>query len=230
MPFELAKVVPWGRSFDEYVAMFSLSEQDMLNPILGCADGPASFNCELTQRGGTVVSIDPLYEYSADQIRDRIGETFEEVMAQTRKNQHEFVWQQIASVEDLGRARMEAMDMFLSDYEAGRAEDRYRAESLPSLSFDDRQFDLALSSHFLFLYSDILDLQFHVAAIQEMCRVATEVRVFPLLQLGATPSPHVVEIVEHFRDTGLRAELVEVPYEFVRGGNRMLQVSNPRSC
>ena len=121
------------------------------------------------------------------------------------------------------------MDTFLSDYDSGRAEGRYRCESLPSLSFDDKQFDLALCSHFLFLYSASLDLQFHVVAIQEMCRVAREARVFPLLQLGATPSPHVPEVVKHFRDTGLRVGLVEVPYEFQRGGNRMLRVSDARS-
>ena len=229
MAFELSQVVPWGRSFGEYVSMFALTNQDLQQSILACADGPASFNCELTQRGGRVVSIDPLYEYPAKQIRDRLDETFETVITQTRKNKHEFVWKHVSSIDELGRVRKEAMDRFLSDYDSGRADGRYSCESLPSLSFDDKQFDLALCSHFLFLYSAILDLKFHIAAIQEMCRVARETRVFPLLQLGATPSPHVPEVVEHFRDTGLRVGLVEVPYEFQRGGNSMLRVSDPRS-
>jgi len=57
--FSLDQVVPWGRSFEEYVAMFSLTEEDLAGRILGCGDGPASFNCELTRRGGMIVSLDP---------------------------------------------------------------------------------------------------------------------------------------------------------------------------
>ncbi|MDX1815834.1 MAG: SAM-dependent methyltransferase, partial [Thermodesulfobacteriota bacterium] len=55
MAFTLNKVVPWGRSFNEYTAMFALSETDLGKRILGCADGPASFNCILTKRGGRVL-------------------------------------------------------------------------------------------------------------------------------------------------------------------------------
>jgi hypothetical protein len=41
--FTLDKVVPWGRSFDEYVRMFDLTPADLGKRILGCGDGPASF-------------------------------------------------------------------------------------------------------------------------------------------------------------------------------------------
>ena len=48
MGFTLDKVVPWGRSYNEYVSMFALSEADLKLPILGCGDGPAEFNSILT--------------------------------------------------------------------------------------------------------------------------------------------------------------------------------------
>jgi hypothetical protein len=225
MTFQLANVVPWGRSFEEYISMFALSEQDLHKPILGCADGPASFNCELTGRGGDVVSADPLYECRAEQIKSRIDETFKEIMKQTRENRDEFVWKQIQSADELGRLRMEAMQKFLSDYDCGRSEGRYRPQSLPSLSFSDGQFNMALCSHFLFLYSDHLDLEFHVRSIKEMCRVSCEARIFPLLKLGASTSPHLQAVVDHFEDEGYEIDIVRVPYEFQRGGNRMLRVS-----
>ncbi len=60
MAFHLDQVVPWERSFDEYVAMFALETQNFGRRILGCGDGPASFNAELSPRGGAVVSVDPL--------------------------------------------------------------------------------------------------------------------------------------------------------------------------
>jgi hypothetical protein len=224
MTFQLKHVVPWGRSFEEYVAMFALSEEDLRGPLLSCADGPSSFNCELTRRGGTVVSIDPLYDYESDQIKKRIQETFEEIITQTKKNMEEFVWKHISSVEELGRVRMEAMRTFLSDYDCGKSEGRYRPGSLPSLSFEDNRFTLALCSHFLFLYSNMLDQQFHISAIHEMCRVAKQARIFPLLQLGAKPSPYVPGIVDHFKNVGYEVDVVAVTYEFQRGGNQMLRI------
>jgi len=204
--------------------MFGLSDVDLRKPVLGCADGPADFNFELTRRGGTVASVDPLFEYTADEIRRRIDDTFDEVMGQTRQNSHEFIWRHVRSVEELGRIRMNAMQRFLSDYTRGKKAGRYRPESLPSLAFADDQFELALCSHFLFLYSDSLDLEFHIASIREMCRVAGEARVFPLLQLGSIPSPHVAPVTDHFRQAGYQAAIVRVPYEFQRGGNEMLRI------
>ena len=88
----------------------------------------------------------------------------------------------------------------------------------------DAPFELALSSHFLFLYSGQFDLDFHIAALREMLRVAAEVRVFPLLQLGGAPSPHVPGVREALTAAGVRATVEPVPYEFQRGGNHMLRL------
>ena len=224
MSFTLEKIVPWGRSFDEYVAMFSLSDRDLNKSILGCGDGPASFNSELTKQGGTVVSIDPLYTFSADDISKRIDETFDGIMRETRKNMDEFVWRHIRSIHELSKIRMKAMQNFLSDYTQGKNEGRYLPESAPILTLPDDTFDLGVSSHFLFLYSDHLDLSFHIDCITELCRVCGETRIFPLLQLGATPSPHVQPVSDHFRASGYEVAQVEVSYEFQRGGNQMLTI------
>jgi len=43
MVMRLEKVVPFGRSFDEYIKMFNLSESNFKMRILGIGDGPASF-------------------------------------------------------------------------------------------------------------------------------------------------------------------------------------------
>ena len=77
MAFQLDTIVPWGRNFDEYRRMFGLTPADLRLRLLGCGDGPASFNAELTASGGQIVSCDPLYRFSALQILDRIDETYE---------------------------------------------------------------------------------------------------------------------------------------------------------
>ncbi|MGE5318989.1 MAG: hypothetical protein ACM3KD_02295 [Hyphomicrobiaceae bacterium] len=224
MGFTLDKVVPWGRSYAEYTAMFDLSEADLALRVLGCGDGPAGFNSELTKRGGEIVSFDPLYAFNTAQIKNRIAETYDTVLAQMRKNQGDYVWGAIPSVEELGRTRMSAMEAFLSDYDNGKCEGRYVAGELPAMPFATGTFDIALSSHLLFLYSAHLTPEFHLQALVEMLRVAHEVRVFPLLTLDGSPSPYLDPITDQLARLGYSAERRRVPYEFQRGGNEMLRV------
>jgi hypothetical protein len=225
MAFKYEEAVPWGRSFDEYCRMFDLTTDDLERSILGCADGPASFNAEMSRLGKRVISCDPLYRFTREQIQSRIDATYNTVIAQTRNNQHQFVWNVICSVEDLGRTRLAAMNKFLADYDDGTAQGRYIAAELPDLPFGIKSFDLALSSHFLFFYGELVSLEFHKSAVDELCRVAREVRVFPLLTYNAEPSPLVVPVVEHIEKTGRKVSIRKVRYEFQRGGNMMLSIS-----
>jgi hypothetical protein len=225
MPFELEEVVPWGRSFDEYLNMFALSGDDLGKRILGCSDGPASFNCTLTKSGGSVVSIDPIYQFSAEEIASRIKETYSIVMEQTRQNLQEFLWTDIRSVEELGHVRTTAMRDFLMDYETGKCEGRYISAELPQLPFPDGAFDLALCSHFLFLYGEHFDKTFHLLSLRELCRVAREVRVFPILELGSIRSRHADELASTFASEGCDVRIERVAYEFQKGGNEMLRLS-----
>lgn len=222
MDFTLPDVVPWGRSLPEYIDMFALSETDLARRILGCGDGPASFNAELTRRGGTVVSVDPLYRFAAAEIRDRIERTYDIVLEETRRHQNEFVWERFRSVEGLGQTRMAAMQQFLEDYAPNS--DRYVTGELPSLPFADGEFELALCAHFLFLYGDRLSTEFHVRSLVELCRVATDVRVFPLQELGMRPSRHVEAAIAELKRAGFDCAIESVAYEFQKGGNRMLRV------
>ena len=223
----LNSIVPWGRELSEYVDMFNLTDDELKkSKILGCGDGPASFNAEVTALGGSVVSIDPTYQFSTEQIAGRIDEVALEVMAEVRKKQEDFVWKNIANPDALYEMRMSAMQTFLVDFKSGKEEGRYKYEMLPKLSFNDAQFDLALSSHFLFLYSEHLDEEFHIKAIDEMLRVAREVRIFPLVTLSGEVSTHLVPVVAHLEARGYNCEVVKTAYEFQKGGDEMLVVTS----
>ena len=111
-----------------------------------------------------------------------------------------------------------------ADYERGRAEGRYVIGELPQLALTHDRFDLALCSHFLFLYSDHFSYAFHRAAIAEMLRVAAEVRIFPLMTLKLTPSSYVEPLVQDFTAQGYVAQIHSVSYELQRGGNTMLSI------
>ncbi len=224
MQFKLEKVVPWGRSFEEYLDMFALSEPDLQKRIIGCGDGPASFNSILTRQGGKIISADPIYHFSSEEIKQCIDESYDVILDLVHKNRDEFVWDKITSVEELGRIRMAAMNDFLEDFTRGKEENRYITANLPTLPFNDREFDIALCSHLLFLYSEHLNAEFHILSIKEMCRVAKEVRIFPLLDLEAKVSCHLEPVVSLLEMNGYKADIETVSYEFHKGGNKMLKI------
>ena len=205
--------------------MFDLMHADVASSVLDCASGPSNFNAEATRKGYRVVSCDPIYRFSAEEIANRIEETYEVVLTGVRTNKARYVWDGIGSPEELGEVRMATMHRFLEDFPEGLARGRYLPDALPNLGFVNDEFDLALCSHLLFTYSEQITLNFHVAAIEEMCRVADEVRVFPLLNYDGEPSPLLVPVVEELKAQGYETKVRPVPYEFQRGGDRLLSVS-----
>lgn len=225
MSIDLDSAVPWGRNLSEYVRMFSLTPADLRCRILDAASGPSSFNAELHAMGLHITSIDPLYAFTASDIRRRIEETYPTIIEGCRRDAHRFVWGEVRDPDHLGQLRMSAMTRFLEDFPAGRAIGRYLPHTLPALPFADDSFDLALCSHFLFLYSDQLTLDFHLSAIKELCRIAHEVRIFPLLDMASRRSARLSAVIGRFP----AARIVGVGYEFQKGANEMLMITSSGS-
>ena len=220
----LQNVVPWGRNLQEYKEMFALSDDELGSNILGCGDGPSSFNRSITEQNGKAVSIDPVYQFTKKEIDQRIVETAKTVLQQVEQNRDNFVWKNIASVNELESIRMLAMKDFLDDYDKGKEEERYIEASLPHLPFEDEKFDLVLCSHFLFLYSDHFDLNFHINSVLEMCRVGHEIRIFPLLDLQGNRSSYLEPLMHKLKQNSYHCQVETVDYEFQKGGNEMLKI------
>ena len=228
MAMKLETIVPFGRSLDEYIKMFDLTNADLTQRILGVGDGPASFNAEATQSGYTITSIDPLYQFSGDEILARFNAVVDDIIDQVKASPNDWNWSYHHSPENLLANRVQAIHTFIGDYDAGKAERRYLVEALPALSFANQTYDLALCSHFLFLYSEQLDYQFHLASLQEMLRVSQEVRLFPLLNLMRQRSPHLDPILQTLTTQGHTLTIKKVPYELQKGGNEMLVITTKR--
>jgi SAM-dependent methyltransferase len=221
---QLDHVIPFGRSFDEYRLMFGLTDDDRRRRILGVGDGPASFNAEATRLGWNITSVDPLYEFSASAIEARFRDVVDDVIAQVRANPEHWSWSYHAGPEALRDHRRQVVTEFCADFPAGLQSGRYVVGELPALPFADGAFDLGLCSHLLFLYADLLDLDFHVTGLTEMLRVAREVRVFPLVSLDLSRSRHVEAVVSHLVERGCEVSVREVPYELQRGANEVIVV------
>lgn len=221
--FNLNGIVPWGRQFDEYEAFFELEQLRTGTRILDVGGGPSSFACEAVRKGFFVTALDPLYAFDAVAIKNRFENTVKAMRAGLRAASYRFNWTFYGSEEQIVRRRRAALDVFLEDYQKFQG-DRYVSGQLPALAFADHSYDIALSSHLLFLYGDEMDIAFHIKSLREMLRVAKEVRVFPLVNLDGRPSSHLPEVMRILEGDGFVPQLVPIDFEFQRGATKMLRI------
>lgn len=223
MAFQLNNVVPWGRNMEEYKSMFLLNEEDMRKKIAGFGDGPASFNFEAHCLGCDITSYDPIYQFNKEELEKRIEDVRGIVMQQMSENMDNYIWTKIRDLHQLEQIRMDAMKLFLSDYEAGLSEGRYRYHELPyCLPVEENYYDIGLSSHFLLLYTQ-LGFDFHIKAIGEMLRVCKEVRIFPVVDLDANQADMISDVIDEFKKK-YDVELKVTNYEFQKNANKMLVI------
>ena len=216
-------VIPWGRSFEDYTAMFQLSDHDLAQKIIGCGDGSASFNKRMKEQGYRVISCDPAYNLSKTQIANRIAHIKPEALRRIHQNRDRYHWTNIPDPQALLTLRTETMNEFLADYESGTAEGRYLPYSLPHFPFGDGEFAIALCSHFLFFFAT-LGYRFHLAAVLEMLRVAREARIFPLVDENCNPAEWLAPLLRELGRRDFQIEIREVPYHLQRNANHMLRI------
>jgi hypothetical protein len=220
----LDEVVPFGRLSEEYRLMFGLTPEDWNLTILGVGDGPASFNAEATSAGWNVVSVDPICVFSAAEIRQRFDAVVDPIIGQVCNQPDRWTWKFHRDPEHLREHREAAIIRFSEDFRSSTGYGCYIAGEFPSLPFSEQSFDLALCSHLLFLYSHLLDLDFHMASVGEMLRVAREVRIFPLLEMNDQSSRHLDAVIEGVERQGHAATVEQVDYCLQKGGDQQLVI------
>lgn len=213
-----------ARSFSEYRAMLSITDDDLKLRILDCPGGGSSFTATASSLGVDAMAVDPAYATPAADLGRQVITEVERGSAWALANTDRYVWSFYADPGAHRELRAKSARLFAQDLLAHP--ERYRAGKLPSLPFADGSFDLVLSSHLLFTYADRLDLAFHRAAIVELARVSRhEVRIFPLVdQADRDQTPLVDSLTTELADHGLTARQENVGYEFQRGADRMLVV------
>jgi SAM-dependent methyltransferase len=221
--FRLEGIVPWGRTAAEYEVFFALSGVPPTTRVLDCGGGPASFAAEWGRRGDFVVAVDPIYAVPPRAIAGRFDSTAARMLEGMRAARDRFRWEQYGSPEAVVERRRAALDAFVTDQEASERAGRYVAARMEALPFASGSFDLVLCSHLLFLYSDEIDLQTHLAALREMLRVGREVRVFPLVDMHGQPSTHLPGVIDTLAEEAV-AEVEPVPFEFQAGASKMLRL------
>ncbi|MDP2286975.1 MAG: hypothetical protein Q8M73_00200 [Actinomycetota bacterium] len=213
-----------SRSFAEYVAFFDLDAQALPDRILDCSSGASSFVAEAHARGVDAVAVDPVYALSPESLDARANAGVPSGNSMIDANSDRFVFDWYQTPQRRAEMRRAALVTFREHHH--NYPEQYVAASLPELPFAHRAFDLALCSHLLFTWATQLDEQWHFAALVELCRIAEEVRVFPLVLQGIGES---VEFLPSLRtrlhnERDITSDVVSVPYEFQVGARYMLKL------
>lgn len=221
----MKKFVLWGHHLKDYREMFDLSDADLEKRIVEYGAGVTSFNIEMKQLGHQVTSCDPLYSMSRDDLASHVQDVFDTTVSKMKANETEYNWKSCKTLSSLLDKRKEGIKAFLEDYEAGKADKRYIAVKKDApLPFDDFQFGLALITHHLFVNYDDKGLDEHVSIIQEMIRIAGEVRIFPLLDKFGRISPLLGPVMLALQKSYFGVEVRQVTSQLQKAGNAMLRV------
>mgnify|MGYP001566723777 CR=1 FL=1 len=221
------RIAFFGRTYAEYLSMFGLNEQLLRQgAILDCPAGASSFAAEAHQQGIAVTACDIMYHHSVNELIEKCRKDIQHVFEKFDEASHLYVWKYYKNKDEIITLRNKALKLFGEDFPVGFKEKRYVDAELPQLPFPDKSFSLVLSGNFLFLYGDRLALDFHKAYIKELIRVCSgEVRIFPLVGLDAKPYPYLDKILSFLDSSGIKSEIVKVPFEFQKGANQMMKIS-----
>ena len=224
MKVDLDRIVFIGRTFEEYMKIFSLTMDELKGKkILDCPSGACSFTAIAKSLGIDVTACDIAYYHEAADLKRKGLEDIEHAMEHVETNKTNYVWEYFKDIGALKSERLNALNNCIGDMI--KFTNRYIPAALPELPFKDEEFDIILSAHLLFMYADRLDFEFHISTLNELLRVSKdEICIFPLVDLDGKRYEHLDEIRKYLLDKGCTTEEIEVPYEFQRNANSMLKI------
>jgi SAM-dependent methyltransferase len=200
--YEQVGVAMTCRGYEEYMAMFRLSEKELsFGPILDVAAGGSSFAAGAAAAGYDAYAVDPRYEGDPSAWLQEAAAEIETSTAKLAGLADRFDWSYYGSLDRHKAGREKSLALFREDLKANAAmgQSRYIGGRLPLLPLADEQYGLVLCSHFLFLYAEQFGFEFHEQAVRELMRVCKpggEVRIYPLLSLRWEPYPHLAELMD----------------------------------
>ena len=216
------RLIPtWVHSLEDYQRMFDLQDQDLSRLILDYPAGISSFNAQMHARGfHRVISADDYYDLKPLDMAKHVDQTIQQLAMQLESYADRIHPEKNKTVEDILNAWNHDAQLFLSDYSVGKLDGRYQSARLPRLPFTDFQFELVLCSDLLFRDKMALPEK----TIIELCRVAHEVRIFPLLDEQGKIATDLGPTLLILQNKNYGTEIREVPYQLLKGSNAVLRV------
>lgn len=222
MEIEMITAPNWIYDFSDYQQMYDLSNTDFLKKILDFSAGISSFNAEAHARGMEVVSMDTAFNLSASEMKQHAIQLSQHVAAQLRADPVRLKNSSSDNVRRVVSTWEKTEKLFLKDYETGKLEKRYQSILLSKLPFATHEFQLALCTDFIFYHA--LPTETMRLVLQELTRVAAEVRIFPLLNANGQMPEELGPLMLYCQQKNYGIEVREVSYHTLKGGNAMLRI------
>ncbi len=225
--YEQIGVAMTCRSFEEYVDMFQLDSESLIGPVLDVAAGASSFTADANQRGIKTVAADPLYSLDSNSLYQRGKAEIKSATEKLTRVMEAYDWEYYHSLEQHERIRLQSLENFHADYGASFSRDHYISARLPNLPFEDNLFSLVLCSHFLFLYEEQFDFQFHLEAIQELfrvCKPGGRILVYPLSTFKRQTYFGLKKLQSTLSAQGIEIRRIPTTFRFLKGATDVLQI------
>jgi hypothetical protein len=221
---ELNRFVFIGRTWEEYLLIFNLKEEQLIGKhVLDCPGGACSFTAAANQKGIISAAVDAAYYYSIEALEKKGLDDIEYTISKIEEVKDRCRWDYFEDTEQLKKERVKALTQCINDMRADNT--RYFPAVLPILPFKNNSFDITLSAHLLFMYADKIDYNFHLQTIKEMMRVTKEeIRIFPITDMNGKRYEQIDEIKEWVSTKGWEVTEIKVPYELHRNVNTMLKL------
>ncbi|MEC0089707.1 class I SAM-dependent methyltransferase [Paenibacillus macquariensis] len=225
---EIERIVFIGRSYKEYLDMFSLSEDELKGKkILDCPAGACSFTAIGNKLGLDITACDIAYYHAQEDLVNKGLQDIVHTMEHMENVKEKYIWDYFKDINSLREHRQSALNDCANDMR--ESSERYIPVTLPMLPFKDGEFDILLSAHFLFTYAERLDYEFHITTLNELLRVSKEeIRIFPLVDLEGKRYEHLDRIVKYLEDMRCTVEEINASYEFQANANAMLRIIKGR--
>lgn len=220
----MRETVLMGHSLADYQRMFGLNDADLHANLLEYCCGVTAVNAELHAQQLSMVSCDPLFSLDKDSLSKRVHSGFEEAVQKLKADSSNYHFKHYGNLEALIEKRREGLTEFFADYDIGKQESRYLPMSDPHLPFADFTFDFALSAFYLFVTPEQQTVEFQLQTIQELARVAKEVRIFPLADVAGQPSSVLGPVLLGLHQRNFGVEIREVDEHLYKGSHAMLRV------
>ncbi len=218
-----------GRGFTEYVEMFKLDIEKLKGKrILDCNAGASSFTAEMRKRGAEVKAADKLYNRKAEELERIAKEDLRELIKSHEKFVNRIQKGFFTDKREMIEERIRACKIFIEDYK--RNSSSYVHGELPILPFKDDEFHLLLSANLLFLYEEAFTYNFHLQSVQEMVRVAREVRIYPVENIHKNRESIYLRRLINELDKNLKVSLEKVPYRLRGRSYKMLKIEKDTSA
>ena len=204
----------WVYNLADYRRVFDLTDQDLQKKLLDFPSGISSVNAELYALGQTLISADPIYNLSIQAMQTQVKQILEELTANLADHEQ---------AETIILQWRQSTELFLADYELGKKQGRYRTHSLPPFDKVEQTFELLLCPDFLF--DSLISLEFSSQDIMsELCKLATEVRIYPLPEAKTAVAAELGPIMLAFQQRNFGVEIRAINYPVRNHSNAMLRI------